>query len=83
MKIVPILVIMLSLTGCLDAQMAKVRAIGSSAEVTCFSGEKVIYHGKSSGKVISEENSDGYFFRDKGTKQTVEVSGNCIIVYDN
>ena len=67
--------------GCTDARMGKLTSLGSPASVQCWSGEKLIYEGRSTGKVISEENSDGYFFRDAETDEMMEVSGNCIITY--
>lgn len=33
----------------------------------------------STGKVGSEENSDGYYFKDAATGELVEVSGNVVI----
>lgn len=70
-----------AIVGCTDAQMGKIGALGGSADVTCYSGGEVIYKGVSTGKVISEKNSDGYFFVDANTKRTMEVSGNCVIIY--
>lgn len=75
------IIIVFCISGC-DASFGKIANIGSSAHVTCYSGGKVIYDGYSTGKVASEENSDGYFFKDKKTRQFVEVSGNCIIRYE-
>jgi len=53
------------------------------ATVECYSGGKLIYSGKSVGKPVSESNSDGYTFRENGTDELVEVSGNCVIRYGN
>lgn len=69
--------------GCTDAQVGKLKALGDSAHVTCYSGGKLIYDGQSTGKVSSEENSDGYYFIDRKTGLPMEVSGNCIIVYND
>ncbi len=68
-------------TGCTDAAFDKMTNFGGSALVKCYSGEKLIYDGKSTGKVISESNSDGYAFRDSSDGKLKEVSGNCIITY--
>lgn len=65
-----------------DAGTAKLKALGKSAHVICYSGGVKIYDGYSTGKVQSEENSDGYFFLEKGTSVPKEVSGNCIISYE-
>lgn len=75
-------IIALLLVGCTDAGMGKFTALGNKATVMCWSGDTVIFNGRSTGKVRTEENSDGYFFVDSASKQTVEVSGNCVIKYD-
>ena len=73
---------LLFMSGCTDGKMARIKALGGSAHVTCYSGTLIIYDGYSTGKVTSPENSDGYYFVDKATKKLKEVSGNCVIDYD-
>jgi len=68
-------------SGCTDATFGKLKALGDSASVQCYSGGKLIYKGFSTGKVASEANSDGYYFIDRDLNLPVEVSGNCVIVY--
>lgn len=71
-----------NLSGCLtDAQEARRDAWHSPADITCHSGGKVIYQGRSTDKVLSEENSDGYYFVDAADGLLREVSGDCVIVY--
>lgn len=70
------------LSGCTDAQRGKLTSLGNSATIECYSGEKLIFSGKSTGKVSSEDNSDGYYFRDEATDKMMEVSGNCVIIYN-
>ena len=65
--------------GCTDAQRAQVFTYGSPGEITCYSGGKEIYHGKSTGKIISEKDSDGWYFSEEGSGQLIRVSANCII----
>ena len=72
----------LSTTACTDAEMAKLTALGDTATIECYSGEKLIFSSKSTGKVSSEPSSDGYFFKDAKDGKLKEVSGNCIITYD-
>jgi hypothetical protein len=67
--------------ACSDATCAKYASIGNRAQVSCYSGGKLIYQGESTGKVRSEENSDGYYFKDAKDGSLKEVSGNCVIVY--
>lgn len=66
-------------TGCTDAQVSQWTALGEPATVTCYSGGKVIYHGKSTGKVATEKQSDGWLFREAGTEAQIRVSGDCVI----
>ena len=80
-KLLVLSVATVSLIGCTDAEMSRLFSFGDSAKVTCYSGGEVIYSGYSTGKIKSEENSDGYFFKDKKTGSLMEVSGNCVIVY--
>lgn len=68
--------------GCTDATIAKYSNYGNSATIECWSGGTLIYSGKSTGKVLSEANSDGYFFTEAGSGDLKEVSGNCIITYN-
>ena len=81
MKTIGILLVMVGLAGCGAAERAQLFAIGSDATVKCYSGETVIYEGKSNGKVESPQSSDGYVFMDASTKKLTEVSGNCVITY--
>lgn len=65
--------------GCTDGQWAKVTALGDSGRVTCYSGGKVIYDGRSTGKVDTEVQSDGWYFQDATTGDLVRVSGDCVV----
>lgn len=81
-KFVLILLAMFVSIGCTDATFDKYANLGNSAHITCFSGNIIIYDGFSTGKILSEDKSDGYFFRDKSNGKLMEVSGNCIITYE-
>jgi hypothetical protein len=80
MKLYSILLLITLVTGC-DATIGKIKSLGKSAEITCWSGDTVIYQGQSSGKVLSEQSSDGYYFKDAKTGAMMEVCGNCVIKY--
>lgn len=67
------------LIGCSDGMVGKIQSYGESRSIKCYSGTKLIYSGKSTGKIDSEDRSDGYFFVEKGTNKLMEVSGNCVI----
>ena len=78
-----IILISLALLGC-EAELSQWGAYltDKPASVTCYSGGKIIYQGKSTGKVFSENSSDGYLFEDAADGKLKEVSGDCIILYD-
>ena len=82
MKRLILVMALLLFTGCTDAQRGKIWALGENASVECWSGGQLIYKGLSSGKVASESQSDGYNFVDMKTGKFMEVSGNCVIVYN-
>ena len=64
--------------GCTDATMSKMGGYGDTFTVKVLCPDTIItYH--STGKVVSEENSDGYYFTDKATGKLIEVSGTVII----
>lgn len=66
------------LTSCTDATMSKMGGYGDTFTVKVLGPDTIItYH--STGKVISEENSDGYYFTNRETGKLIEVSGNVII----
>jgi hypothetical protein len=66
------------LTSCTDATMSKMGGYGDTFTVKVLGPDTIItYH--STGKVVSEENSDGYYFTNRETGKLIEVSGNVII----
>lgn len=78
-KFVCLMAIVVALSGCTDAGIAKMVSYGNTSLVQCYSGERLIYEGTSTGKVSNESSSDGYFFEDSATGLLMEVSGNCVI----
>lgn len=70
----------LTFAGCTDASRASIGALGSSADVTCYSGGQVIYKGKSTGHVKATQQSDGWEFQEVGTGKFVRVSGDCVVI---
>ena len=71
----------LILTGCTDGVIGKLKSYGSGAKVRCWSGGEIIFDGESTGKVLSEANSDGYYFVEQSSGQTVEIAADCISKY--
>ena len=77
------MIVVLGLSACTDGMVGKVRSFGGNAKVECYSAELLIYSGYSTGKVNSSAQSDGYYFVDKKDNKLKEVSGNCVITYEN
>lgn len=73
------LLILLTPLGCTRGDFAQVTAYGSRAEVTCYSGGHVIYHGTSTGKVSSEDRSDGWYFQEAESHNLIRISGTCVV----
>ena len=66
------------MASCTDAELGKLGGYGDTFTVKVLGPDTVIiYH--SSGKVISEKGSDGYYFKNRENDKLVEVSGNVII----
>lgn len=79
LTIAALVICLASVTGCTDAQVSQWTALGEPATVDCYSGGKLIYHGKSTGKVASEKQSDGWLFKEAGSDAQIRVSGDCVI----
>ena len=66
--------------SCSDAQKAKREGRGSEFRIEMLNCDGAVARSWiSTGKVRSEQNSDGYYFMDKATGLLVEVTGNIII----
>lgn len=76
---IAIAVVIISQTGCTDATISHFTSLGDEAEITCYSGGKVIYQGRSTGKVEATTQSDGWQFRDRDTRKFTRVSGDCVV----
>ena len=71
--------ISLAFAACTDAQQAKIGGYGQTFKVEVISGGQVVRTYKSTGKVLSESSSDGYYFTDADTNKLVEISGDVIV----
>jgi hypothetical protein len=72
-------VVFASLAGCTDASRSQIAAYGSSFRVTLYSGGEAVRTWKSTGKVLTEEQSDGWYFTDAVTGKLVLVSGDVVV----
>jgi hypothetical protein len=74
------LILILSCAGCTDAQKAQIGGFGSKFKVTLYGASgAVIREWKSSGKVATEEHSDGWYFNDSATNKLVRVTGTVVV----
>lgn len=69
----------LLISGCTDARIGQIMVLGSQADVTCYSAGVVIYEGRSTGRVESESQSDGWVFEEKGSGKLVRITADCVI----
>lgn len=69
-------VVSFSVCGCTGSNMAQLNAYGKAHHIKQFSGMgTVIGEWDSTGKVQTEPQSDGWYFKDAATGKIVEVSG--------
>lgn len=88
-----LLFIFVIMYGCTDAEFSKFTTLGSRAEIICRSGGKITFHGISTGKVLNEKNSDGYYavweiivaldyvLAKKGDILPATLSSDCNVIY--
>jgi hypothetical protein len=74
-----LILLLISLIGCTDAGRAKFGGYGDKFKVEMYSGGQKVREWTSTGKVLSEEGSDGYYFNDSETGKLIEVSGDVVI----
>lgn len=79
MKIYNLIFAGLLMSGCTDAGWQKVVALGDPGTIICYSGGKEIFNGTSTGKISTETESDGWFFKDAETGKLIRISGDCVI----
>jgi len=79
LRIACVLVMMFAFIGCSDATKSQWSSLGQEHKIELWSGGKKVQEWTSTGKVMSESNSDGYFFCDKTTKKLVRVTGDLVI----
>lgn len=79
-KILLIGLTLLLIISCTDATRSKIGGIGGEYKVEMIGCDgKIVRSWNSSGKVLSEETTDGYYFKEKETGKLIEVSGSIII----
>ena len=79
-KLIFISVVLFFSFACTDAQKAKRKGYGSEYKIEMINCDGSVNRSWiSTGKVRSEQHSDGYYFLDKNTGVLTEVSGRLII----
>lgn len=78
-KLIVIPVVAFVLASCTSADRAKLGGYGSEFRIEMYSGGVKVREWVSAGKVESESNSDGYYFKDKESGKLIEVSGDVVI----
>lgn len=67
-------------TSCTDAKRAKIGGYGDEFKIQMINCDGTVSREWiSTGKVLSEASSDGYFFNDKETGKLIEVTGRLVI----
>lgn len=69
----------LILSGCSNATQSAINAWRKPHIVEMYSGGSLVGYWETTGKVLNEKNSDGYFFQDAKTGKMVTVSGDIVI----
>ena len=70
----------IGMESCTDAERAKIGGYGDSFKVEMINCDGTVARTWiSSGKVLSESNSDGYYFNDSETGKLIEVTGRLVI----
>lgn len=71
--------LVLGVSACTDADMAHMSQFNDPADVVCYSGAQVIYRGSSTGKIQSNKEEDGLYFKEKGSGKFVRLYADCIV----
>jgi hypothetical protein len=80
MKLMALLItVCLVSCGCTKANMSQFGGYGSDFNVTLYSGGEAVRKWKSTGEVLAEEQSDGWYFMDSNTGSLVRVSGDVVV----
>lgn len=80
-RLLTILLLGLSMiVGCTQTEFKDAITYGRSGVVKLYSGGQLVEQWESTGKILSEENSDGWKFVDKKTGKLIRVSGTVVII---
>ena len=71
--------LMLFASGCSNSDTESLTAYGKEHRVELYSGGSKVREWHSTGKVLSEENGNGFYFKDVDSGQLIHVMGNVIV----
>ena len=77
MKSIFVILFILALCGCTDAELGGLASYGDSADVTCYSGGEVVYEAQTTGKVANLEGG-GWAFK-AVTGEYVKTFADCFV----
>lgn len=79
-KLFLLVILMITLVSCRDSGTAQWDALGEDSKIELLNADGSVTHSWiSSGKVATENGTDGYYFMDDATGKLVRISGNVII----
>jgi hypothetical protein len=80
MKTIILTLAFVSFIGCTDAEFSQLTALGSGGNIKCYSGGVLIYEGKATGKISTESQSDGWYFKeDSKDGDLIRTNADCVI----
>lgn len=79
MKRTILLITILLLSGCTNAGRSQLFGYGSDFKVKLYSGGELVQEWQSKGKVLTEADSDGWYFMDAKTNKLIRVSGTVVV----
>ena len=77
-KVMVLFLVVMALTACTDASVAKLGSYGEQADITCYSGGKAIFEDTSTGKV-EQIDGDGLTYKSAKTGNYVRAYADCIV----
>ena len=79
-KTLLIVLTIVSLASCKDAETAQLSSLGKPHIITMYGCDgRIIRQWESTGSVSNEDKSDGWYFEDAATHKLVEVTGPIVI----
>lgn len=78
-KLLIIACLLILIAGCTNASWKNMTTLGCDFKIELYSGGTCVKEWTSDGKVQTENQSDGWLFKDKKTGKLIRVSGEVVI----